>query len=121
MPPQAPTPTPAPAPINPAPAPMPAAPTPPPASPVPPAPGNSGGSWGPLVGIAVIVLLLAAAGLYFFLMQPQPQAPILPNNDTQAVEQQTAPQDSVGAIENDLEATHSQSLEGDVNALEGSF
>ncbi len=82
--------------------------------PMPPTDG-SGSGWSALVGILIIVLLLAAGGAYFFFMQPQTPSTPGENADT------TQTQDSTDAIGADLEATHDQSLEGDVNALEGAF
>lgn len=90
----------------------PAAPTPAP---------KASGSWGSLIGIGLIVLLLAAGGAYFLWMQKFAPATDLSQTATTTPE---AAQPTAGArsnpdaaIESDLNAAASGSSQADVDSL----
>ena len=98
----------------------PAAPVPPVAPPVaPPAPAAaSHGGVGAAIGIALVVLLVAAGGAYFFYMQ-------LGQEQKAADAGQLAPAapdpNSTEGIEADLNATGNASSDADLDSLEGSL
>ena len=110
--------------------PAPAAPVAPPAAPVPPAPSTSSGQVAPAaaatshggvgaaIGIALVVLLVAAGGAYFFYMQ-------LGQEQKAADAGQLAPAapdpNSTEGIEADLNATGNASSDADLDSLEGSL
>ncbi|MDB5225684.1 MAG: hypothetical protein JWL87_636 [Candidatus Adlerbacteria bacterium] len=84
--------------------------------PTQPAPGS--GNVGPLAAAVIIVLLLAAGGFYFFYEQQQKQAAAEEQlNAAQGAETATASDESVDAMQADLDATGTSGADADVTDL----
>jgi hypothetical protein len=87
----------------------------------PPTPQRGGGenkSFGPLIGIVIIILILVLGGLYLWSNQSD-LGSLSPNEDgvIQALQEQGA-SDEVSAIEEDLSATDLESLDADLKNIE---
>lgn len=90
-----------------------------------PSPEPHTSSWGAIAGSVIIVALLIAGGVYFFLSQEDKQRLgelLVPTQDAQTESlQQTSSSDEVDDLEADLNATSDTNVESEVNNLEQSF
>lgn len=83
-------------------------------------PEKGEGSFGPLVAIIIIVIILILGGLYFWGQRADISEPIIPADDTivETLETQST-SDEIVDIDADLEATDLDNLDADLAAIEG--
>ncbi|MSR70727.1 hypothetical protein EXS62_01670 [Candidatus Kaiserbacteria bacterium] len=95
----------------------------PPQNQQPPAPAPQNSSWGPTIGITMVVLLLAIGGAYFFYTQAQEAKQNAEQAQLQAAQesQQTTPANPEDSLQSELDASATGSAQGDVDALGNSL
>lgn len=76
-------------------------------------------SFGPLIGIVIIIIILVAGGLYLWSEQSSSLESLSPDNDGVIDELQAqGTSDKVGDIEEDLDTTNLDNLDADLEAIE---